>query len=137
MRVNKLVIDSWAWIEYLGGTDTGRVVDTLLKDEGNQAYTTAVSLAEIVSKFGRNGLNPDEAVVAVDSLCVVVPSEEKTAIEAGRIHAAMRKKQPDFGLADAVVIATAEKLGAKIVTGDPHFKGVKNVMRLGGDDRKK
>jgi predicted nucleic acid-binding protein len=36
----------------------------------------------------------------------------------------------DFGLADAYVLATARKLKSKILTGDPHFKGMKEAVLI-------
>ena len=52
------------------------------------------------------------------------------AEETGMIHSTIRKRIKDFGLADAFVLTTAKRLGAKIVTGDPHFKNMKNVVFL-------
>jgi predicted nucleic acid-binding protein len=42
----------------------------------------------------------------------------------------MRKNSKDFGLADAYVLATARKLKAKILTGDEHFKPVKEAIMI-------
>ena len=46
------------------------------------------------------------------------------------LHTEMRKTEKDFGLADAYVLATARKLKAKILTGDPHFKNVKDAILM-------
>ncbi len=45
--------------------------------------------------------------------------------EVGIACAKIKKKIKDFGLADAFVLITA-----KILTGDPHFKGMNNVVYL-------
>ena len=42
----------------------------------------------------------------------------------------IRKKIKDFGLADVFVLLTARKLNAKIITGDPHFKGFKEAILI-------
>ena len=36
----------------------------------------------------------------------------------------------DFGLADAYVLATAKMLKAKVLTGDAHFKNMKNLALI-------
>jgi predicted nucleic acid-binding protein len=46
------------------------------------------------------------------------------------MHAKMRQTKKDFGIADAFVLATASKLRAKIVTGDPHFKDLDNAVMI-------
>jgi predicted nucleic acid-binding protein len=40
----------------------------------------------------------------------------------------LRKRIKDFGPADSFVLATAKVLKAKIVSGDEHFKNLKNVI---------
>jgi predicted nucleic acid-binding protein len=42
----------------------------------------------------------------------------------------MRKTEKDFGLADAYVLATARQLKSKVLTGDPHFKNLKEAVML-------
>jgi len=42
----------------------------------------------------------------------------------------MRKTAKDFGLADAYVLATARRLKSKILTGDPHFKSLKEAIMI-------
>ena len=42
----------------------------------------------------------------------------------------MGKTIKDFGFADAFVLATARKLNSKILTGDMHFKSVKNAVLI-------
>jgi predicted nucleic acid-binding protein len=42
----------------------------------------------------------------------------------------MRKTEKDFGLADAYVLETARKLKSKVLTGDKHFRNVKEAVLL-------
>jgi len=46
------------------------------------------------------------------------------------LHAEMRKQMKDFGLSDAFVMATARKLNARVLTGNPHFKGLKEAVMI-------
>ena len=52
------------------------------------------------------------------------------SVSAGMTHAEIRRKIKDFGLSDAYVLAAARKLNAKILTGDPHFKNMKEALSI-------
>jgi predicted nucleic acid-binding protein len=60
----------------------------------------------------------------------IVSINEEISKEAGVLHAEMRKTEKDFGLADAYVLATAKRLKAKVLTGDPHFKSVGEAVLI-------
>ncbi len=49
---------------------------------------------------------------------------------AGEVHAEVRRKVADFGLADAFVLATARSKGFKVLTGDPHFKAIPEAIMI-------
>jgi predicted nucleic acid-binding protein len=60
----------------------------------------------------------------------LVNAYEKLSLQAGLLHCEMRKTLKDFGLADAYVLATARRLKSKILTGDMHFKNVKEAILI-------
>lgn len=128
--MNNYVVDAWAWIEYLIGSDYGSKVDEILEGEGNEIYTCAVTLAEIVSKVAREGKAVEVAYSLVISNSQIIDADEELSRCAGELHAEMRRKQNDFGLADSYVLATAKKLKSKILTGDAHFKNLADVVLL-------
>ena len=90
--------------------------------------TSPISLAEIISKFIRNKRNPEEPEKAVSTLSVLANVGPEEAMEAGKIHAEIKQKIKDFGLADAFVLSLARKKGARVVTGDPHFKNFRECI---------
>ena len=51
-------------------------------------------------------------------------------LKAAEVKIRWRKKRQGFGLMDALLLAKAEELDAKLITGDPHFKGMRNVKFL-------
>ena len=57
---------------------------------------------------------------------IAVPSSED-AIEAGLLHAEQKAERRNFSLADAFVLQLARKVGAKILTGDPDFQGIREA----------
>lgn len=93
-----------------GIPSTQVVIAALNEEEG-----IGLTIAEMVDTLG----NP--RVLVVDG-----NSTDRT----GLLHCEMRKTAKDFGLADAYVLATATRLESKILTGDPHFKPLKEVIMI-------
>jgi len=65
------------------------------------------------------------AVEAIGSLSRFGVPNRDDAIEAGRTHAEVRSKSPNFGLEDSFVLQLARKVGAKVPTGDSDFMGLR------------
>jgi predicted nucleic acid-binding protein len=127
---DKYVIDAHAWIEYLMATDAGAKIRTILEQNTIQAYTCAVTIAEVTSKTRRTNRNVEEVYNTMLSNSEVINADDQLSKQAGIIHAEMRKSMKDFPLADAYVLATARLLNAKIITGDPHFKNIKEATLI-------
>lgn len=125
----RIVADAYAWVEYLDGTRRGEKLRDLLK-AGAEIYTSAVTLAEVVSKAARTGKDHETAHRVIRGNSTIVEADEPLSYDAGILHAEMRRTIRDFGLSDAYVLATARKLDAKVLTGDPHFKDTGNAMML-------
>ena len=128
--MNKFVVDAWAWIEYFRGTEYGTKLNDILEDSTTDVYTCAITVAEIVSKIARDNRDTEAAYNIVVSNSQIVKLDEQISRQAGLIHYKMRQTCKDFGIADAFILAAANKLEAKIVTGDPHFKGLKNAIMI-------
>jgi predicted nucleic acid-binding protein len=126
----KYVIDAYAWIEYLLGSKAGEKVKSILEKETNDIYTCAVTVAEVVSKTAREGTQFETAYDILLSNSQIVNIDEEISKEAGVLHCEMRKTKRDFGLADAYLLAVARTVNAKILTGDPHFTGVKEAVLI-------
>jgi predicted nucleic acid-binding protein len=129
MPTRRLVVDSWAWLEIFNGSEKGKKAAALLSASG-EVFTHAVTLAEVVSTVARRGRPVDDARLAIQaSSKVLVPSSED-AVRAGLLHAQMKKRSPNFSLADAFALDGARSVGAKVLTGDPDFAGVKEAVLL-------
>ncbi len=127
--MNRFIVDSYAWIEYLNGSPKGAHVEELLEDA--EAWTPTPVVAEVTSKVLRSGGDAGIAWQAMRAWSIVLPLDAETARAAGALHATYRARVPDFALTDAVVLAFARKLNAKVLTGDPHFRGMRGVEFLG------
>ena len=126
--MNRFVVDAWAWIEYLIGSEYGLKLDEILNDDATEVYTCAVTVAEVVSKVAREGKDVEVAYSLLLSNSKIIDVGDELSKSAGLLHAEMRSKEKDFGLADAYVLATARKFKSKVLTGDAHFKNVKDAV---------
>ena len=128
--MSRIVVDAWAWIDYLDGSTKGEVTRGYIEGGGNELFSPAITVGEVVSKFIRRGKDPSIAFKAMARFSKIVEIDGGIASEAGEVHADRRRKMPDFSLPDAFVIVVAQKLGAKILTADSHFKNEKNAILL-------
>ncbi|MGI0080361.1 MAG: hypothetical protein ACRECH_12145 [Nitrososphaerales archaeon] len=46
------------------------------------------------------------------------------------MQAEIKAKNKNFGLADSFVLSAARKIGAKVLTGDPDFRGIAEAILL-------
>jgi len=128
--MTRFVIDSHAWIEYLVGTDKGDKVRTFITNPKNEIFTSAVTVSEIISKFKREGKDASQAWHILHSLSRIIAVDSMLAKGAGEVHAEVKKTSKNFSLADAFVLHTARLFRAKVITGDPDFKGIKEVVMI-------
>lgn len=89
-------------------------------------------IAEITSKTleTHNEAMAAERTRFIQEHCVVVEHTPEIGIAAGRIHHAMKRRSEAFGMADAFILAATRAKGARVLTGDPHFKGIDDADRL-------
>lgn len=126
----RVIIDSSAWIEYLEGSFLGEEVRKILVGD-NELYALNLIIAEVISKVKRKKGNVEVAYQAITSNAKIFNINPTVAKEAGLFHAEIRKKVKDFGLVDALILISARKLEARVLTGDKHFKGFRETIFVG------
>ncbi|MBI4044389.1 MAG: DUF4411 family protein [Candidatus Diapherotrites archaeon] len=123
----RFVLDSHAWVEYFRGTFAGEKVKQII--ENGTCFTPTIAIAEISAKYAKENYGfwkNDLQFILENSTPIQLTTE--IAETAGRLKNAVRKKyKNNFGLADAVILATARTIKSVVVTGDHHFKPFKNV----------
>jgi predicted nucleic acid-binding protein len=125
----KYVIDSYAWIEYFMGTQTGEKIRTIIEGT-DEKITPTICLAEIYSKT----LKVESYELAekqrtfIKQKSALAPLDEPSAVESAKINNKLKKEIDGWGLADSIVFATAQLKKAEVVTGDDHFRKLKNVI---------
>jgi len=118
----RLIVDSYAWIEYFKASAKGVKSKNFIEEETNELFTLDICLAEI--KFWALGETADfeEIKGIILSNSVVVESFSSDWLEAAQIKFEKRKKHKNFGLVDAMLLVKQKQLNATILTGDTHFK---------------
>jgi predicted nucleic acid-binding protein len=81
-----------------------------------------------VSKEKRRKKDPETAWRAVTSLTKVLQIDESDSKAAGLLHAEIKSKKKNFGLADSFVLHAARKIGGRVLTGDPDFVGIAEAI---------
>ncbi|MCH7902571.1 PIN domain-containing protein [archaeon] len=125
------ILDSYAWIEYFRGSKKGEIVNRFIQNE--KCFTPSIVIAELADLYSKKKygfLQGDIDFIKANSSVLVLDAE--IALNSGKIKQRIRKKyKNNFGLADAIMLATARAAGAIVLTGDHHFKKLKNIEYLG------
>jgi predicted nucleic acid-binding protein len=135
----KLIVDSYAWIEFLLAGPHGARVRQYL-EAPNDLICPDIVLAEVARRLARE--EPDRQRLtghlrSMTALSTVHPIDPAVAIEAIgadldlRDHARKEKLGPP-SFADAIILGFARRLGARVLTGDPHFEDLSETEWIGG-----
>lgn len=125
----RFFLDSSAWVEYLEGSSKGNKVHQILQGD-NEIFSIPLIISEVVSRAKRRKQDAEIPFRAITINSKVLEVTPLAAKEAGIFHAEMKKKKRNFGLVDATIWTIAQKVNAKLVTCDSHFKGFRNLILL-------
>ena len=125
----KYVIDSYAWIEYFMGTEAGEKAKPII-ESSEEKITPTICLAEVyVKTLKAESLELAEKQRAfIKEKSAIAALDEPIAVESAKVQTKMKKEIDGWGLADSIIYATALLKKAEVVTGDEHFKKLKNVF---------
>ena len=124
------IIDSWAWIEYFTGSKAGLILKKLFSNDSYKFITMECTVSELRSYCLRTGMDFNGMYNSLKRNSIILPVLLDHWLEAAEIRHEMRKKAKDFGLIDAILVAKQNEMKYHIVSGDPHFKGLKNVVYI-------
>ena len=94
----KIVIDTYAWIELLIGSEKGKKVKELIEN-AEEVFTPSTVLAETARKFLREG--SDEKTITswleiIAAASTITPIDSTTALEAAKCHLELSKESKNF-----------------------------------------
>ncbi|MEK6924471.1 MAG: PIN domain-containing protein [Candidatus Micrarchaeota archaeon] len=119
----KILLDSWAWLEYFAGTPASEAISQEING-AEEIITAATNLFEVAHRVrSKEGAEASaKAVAAISANARVVAVDSSVALEAVGVR-------HEYGLhaMDALALAAARLNDAVLITGDPHFKGVKGA----------
>jgi predicted nucleic acid-binding protein len=134
----KTVIDTYAWIEIFIGSKSGEKAKEMLQ-KAEETYTPDVVIAEIARKYLREGMKEQtirERLTTIEETSEIIPIDKNIAFESAKCYLELMEKAKTRklkapSLFDAIVLATARTLGAKLVTGDEHFEEINETLWIG------
>ncbi len=124
------IIDSYAWIEYFIGSKKGGLLQKLFLDEKNKFLTVECCLAEIKGWAIKNNQEFNRLYEIIRANSDIIKIADYNWIDSAVERFEQRKTKKDFGLIDAVILTKQKELNCKIISGDKHFKDMKNVVFL-------
>ena len=119
------VIDSSGWIEFF---TNGPLADDYASRLGKLTtiITPVIVIYEVYKRLKRE-LSEDDAVIAVSAMqrSQVVPIDQELALTAADLSL-----EHGLAMADAIVLATARKFQAELMTSDRDFEDIAGVTCL-------
>ena len=120
-----ILVDSFGWIEYLAEGQLAQRYEEYLTNLG-EVTTPTIVLYEVYKKLRRERKEEEALLVVAQMMKTkIVPLSEEISLLAAEIS--LKHSLP---MADAIVYATAMKETCPVVTSDPHFKGLEDVVYL-------
>jgi len=121
-----VLIDSWTWIEYWKGGKLAKAAAAYIEGDEESVVST-INISEVYFWVARyyNETTAAEKLKIIEKRCSVVAVDKQIAIGAAKVKIEFR-----LGLADSLILATASRVRAKVVSGDPDMKGLKDVIFL-------
>ncbi len=122
-----VLVDSYAWIEYFKGSESGLFVKKVLEDVSETVIVSAINIGEVYSwvlKYYDVDV-AEEMRKTMKTRAFVCDVTEPTMIEA-----AMMKNSNGWELDSSIIYVTAKNEGASILTGDLNFKDLKEATLI-------
>ena len=125
-KSNRFVIDSFGWIEYFSDGKLSKKYGKHIENCSPETYFTPTIVIYEVFKKIQSEYEEDDAISAImqiQNYTKVIEIDTTIAIKGAETSI-----QERLAMADALIRATANKLEAQIITSDPHFKELDNVI---------
>ncbi len=126
MNASDILVDSFAWLEILAGSDRGRNALSAIK-ESSGVFTSVLNIYEIKYRIEqiRDEETADEYIKTVKTHTNVLNIDEKIALSGARI-----RLENGMGAVDSLILATARIHDLLVLTGDRHFAGLDEAVMI-------
>lgn len=125
------ILDSFALLAFFAGEDGGRQVESLLRDAqrgSRRVWLSLINLGEVmyITERKRSLQHAHEVLAALQQLPInLLGVDQEAVLAAAHVKAHFR-----LSYADAFVVAAALKFNATIVTGDPEFENLAELVQV-------
>jgi predicted nucleic acid-binding protein len=121
-----ILVDSSGWIDYLAARP--RADEFAPYIEGGEPLVTSVIQIYEIYKVIRRDISEERAIESVSALrsTTIEPLAESLALEAADLSL-----EHGLAMADAIILATAARHSAELVTADADLDGLPGVTYLG------
>lgn len=119
-----VTFDSSAWIEYFAGSKKGEIVKEFL-DKNENIFTPSMCLMEIKNKYIQEGHEFKDRIDFICNASTIIDISKETALKGAEI-----KQKYKLYTVDALIYTASQLQKATLLTGDHHFKDLKNVKLL-------
>ncbi len=124
-----MILDTSAWVEFIEGTEKGRVVRNILEREEN--FTSLATIAELAHWCLRSGKDDMAATITeVKRISRILPLTETISTGAGKLNYERKKAGRKWGMMDSIIVATAQVYGLKVLTKDNGFRDLAEAEML-------
>jgi ribonuclease VapC len=127
----RYVLDSFGLLAYFGGEPgEAQLKSVLARAAAGQAeaYLSVVNLGEVVTIIEREqgAIATRRALAAIDQLPIkLIEADRRMALAAAHV-----KAHHPISYADALVVALAQQMQALILTGDPEFGKIEDLVTV-------
>ena len=125
------VLDAFAFIAYIQGEPAAQSVKKILQDaEQNKChvYISIINVGEVLYNIERNkGITSAQDILTLlqDMPIEILSADNQTVLAAAHI-----KANHTISYADAFVVVAAQKINGTIMTGDPEFEEVTELVDI-------
>ena len=119
-----VIFDSSAWIEYFAGSKKGKIAKEFL-DKNENIFTPSICLMEIKNKYIQERHEFEDRIDFICNASTIIDINKEIALKGAEI-----KQKYKLYTVDALIYAAAQLQKAILLTGDHHFKDLKNVKLI-------
>lgn len=119
-----ILIDSYGWIEYFAeGPLADNFAAFIEKADEKQTVTLSIIIYEVYKKI-KSAKGEEKALEAIAQMprTKIVDLTSSLCLKAADVRINL-----NLGMADAIIVATANEFEAQIITSDQHLKNIKGV----------
>jgi PIN domain nuclease of toxin-antitoxin system len=124
----KYVLDSFAVLTFLQQEQGWERIKELIRDaaEGKaELYMSVINMAEVKCMIARRGKNKPQVIAAIEALPINIASADDYIEQVIEL-----KSKHSVSLGDCFGAALAIELGCPIISSDPEFKKLEDILQI-------